>query len=253
MPSFTLLDDSAASQAQRASRLYTDLQQELCCTDPAGFDAMMARMQDGLDQGLFAVGLFPYELGVALQGLERSAGSQPARILLYRQCRQLDCDQVVAWLTAQLACDEPAGIAQLRSSVGEEQFASAIERIGHYIRDGDTYQVNYTFRYHFKTYGQLCALYLRLRPRQAVPYGALIALPDGSAVLSLSPELFVRNRQGILDARPMKGTAAAFGAGDSLENDRVNRQKSTQLSQDVKNRAEKIGRASCRERVLRLV
>jgi para-aminobenzoate synthetase/4-amino-4-deoxychorismate lyase len=60
-------------------------------------------------------------------------------------------------------------------------------------------------------HGEPAALYAALRARQPVPYGALIALPDGQSVLSLSPELFVSHTQGDLLCRPMKGTAAASG------------------------------------------
>jgi para-aminobenzoate synthetase/4-amino-4-deoxychorismate lyase len=77
-------------------------------------------------------------------------------------------------------------------------------------------------------------LYQRLRQRQPVPYGALICLPDGAAVLSLSPELFVRHQQGRLLARPMKGTAAATGI--DIEDARI----AGELANDSKNRAENL-------------
>jgi len=240
MSSFTLLDDCEASDSQPVSRLYTELQQELICLDAGGFDAMMTQLQQGLNQGLYAVGVFSYELGVELQGIDINPAAQPSRILLYQQCRQLNRDQVDHWLVQQGSGDAVAGIAQLIPSVDEDQFCRAIASIQDYIAAGDTYQVNYTFRFQFKTYGHLCALYQRLRERQSVPYGALIALPDGSAVLSLSPELFVRHQQGAVTVCPMKGTAAAFVDGTEAENEQVNALLSRQLSEDGKNRAENV-------------
>jgi len=241
MSSFTLLDDSEANALHPSSRLYTELQHELVCSDAPGFATLMEQLQEALRQGLYAVAVFSYELGVALQGLDlHEKQHQPSRILLYRQCRQLNRDQVSEWLRQQIGDDPVAGLAALRPNVNEDEFTRAIERIQQYIRAGDTYQVNYTFRFHFNTYGNLCALYQRLRDRQSVPYGALIALPDGSAVLSLSPELFVRHQQGTLFARPMKGTAAAFVSGDRAEDETVNALLSEQLSQDIKNRAENV-------------
>ncbi|MGH2162348.1 chorismate-binding protein, partial [Enterococcus faecalis] len=68
-----------------------------------------------------------------------------------------------------------------------------------------------TYRLRFDAFGSVFALYERLRARQPVPYGALIGLPDGGALLSFSPELFVRHPAGTLLARPMKGTAPAVG------------------------------------------
>jgi para-aminobenzoate synthetase/4-amino-4-deoxychorismate lyase len=69
-----------------------------------------------------------------------------------------------------------------------------------------------------------------------VPYGALIALDDGSAVLSLSPELFVRHSDGLLTARPMKGTAPAAPPAQQAEN----QQRANALAADPKNRAENL-------------
>ncbi len=244
MSSFTLLDDYEASATQPTSRLYTQLQRELICHDADGFDVMMEQLHESLNLGLYAVGVFSYELGVVLQGLEKSAPAQPSRILLYKHCRQLSRDQVHDWLLQQCRTGEVAGIADLRPSVDEAQFVSAVALIQDYIAAGDTYQVNFTLRFHFNTYGHLCALYLRLRDRQSVPYGALIGLPDGSAILSLSPELFVRHHQGALTVRPMKGTAAAFvndsELGDDKDSLQVNALLSQQLSQDRKNRAENV-------------
>jgi para-aminobenzoate synthetase/4-amino-4-deoxychorismate lyase len=78
------------------------------------------------------------------------------------------------------------------------------------------------------------ALYRALRERQPVPYGAVICLPNGEAVLSLSPELFIRHQQGTLFARPMKGTAAATG------DDVIDHTIGEQLRNDGKNRAENL-------------
>jgi para-aminobenzoate synthetase/4-amino-4-deoxychorismate lyase len=78
------------------------------------------------------------------------------------------------------------------------------------------------------------ALYARLRARQRVPYGALVALPGGAALLSFSPELFVRHAGGTLVTRPMKGTAPASG------DDAVDAGRAAALAQDVKNRAENL-------------
>jgi para-aminobenzoate synthetase/4-amino-4-deoxychorismate lyase len=94
--------------------------------------------------------------------------------------------------------------------------------------------VNYTYRLRFDAFGSLYALYARLRARQPVPYGALVGLPDGGALLSLSPELFVRHLQGEILARPMKGTAPA--SGDDADNAR----RASALAQDTKNRAENL-------------
>jgi len=246
MSSFALLDDSHSTATQATSRLYSEFVREIVWASEQQFSNAMNELESALAEGYFALAAFSYELGAQLQEIDAMSEklqSTPSRILLYRTCQKLSQEQVTEWLQAQIADAETAavaGIANLRASVDEAEFTSAIERIQHYIAAGDTYQVNYTFRFHFETYGSIFALYIRLRERQAVPYGALIALPDGSAILSLSPELFVRHLQGTLYARPMKGTAAA-SATDSEEFDsQLNTERSQALSTDNKNRAENV-------------
>jgi para-aminobenzoate synthetase/4-amino-4-deoxychorismate lyase len=223
---FALLDDRSAASAQSpSSRLYTGHVRSLSCLDADRLPQLIEQMQQALREGLHAVTLFTYELGIGLQhvGLpERlpgppAAASRPlAQILLFAHCEHLSDAEVDAWLAQRQAAEisaaeAGAGIANLRPNVSAEQFAAAIAKIHAYIEAGDTYQVNYTYRLRFDVYGSPVALYRQLRQRQPVPYGSLILLEDGAAVLSLSPELFVRHAAGVLTARPMKGTAAASG------------------------------------------
>ncbi|MET5020836.1 chorismate-binding protein, partial [Burkholderia pseudomallei] len=75
------------------------------------------------------------------------------------------------------------------------------------LRAGDSYQINYTYRLHFDACGAPLALFRRLRARQPVRYGALVALPGGAWIGSCSPELFVETTGAGQRARPRQGTA----------------------------------------------
>lgn len=232
---FALLDDAGANVVDRRSRLYTEHESTLSCGSPIDLPRLLKQMQEASARGLHAVGIFAYELGNALQGIGPRATQEPlAQILLFRRMENLSSMQVMAWLSSQDRQAEPAGIAGLHPNVDETQFTEAIDRIRDYIEAGDTYQANYTYRLRFDVYGSPVALYRRLRQRQPVPYGALIALPDGRAVLSLSPELFVRHAEGVIKTRPMKGTAAASGNQD------IDQQRAEALAADPKNRAENL-------------
>ncbi len=127
-----------------------------------------------------------------------------------------------------------AGVMNLVASVDRDAFTAAIERIHEAIRAGETYQVNYTYRLTGQAHGEPIDLYRRLRQRQPVAYGALIALPEGGHVLSCSPELFLRHDAGLLTARPMKGTAPRIPAPES------DSETARLLSEDIKNRAENL-------------
>jgi para-aminobenzoate synthetase/4-amino-4-deoxychorismate lyase len=226
---FALLEESGTAR----SRLYTGHAGTLRCIDAAGWPALLTEMQAALQRGLYAVPVLTYELGAQLMRIPARAPNAPlAQVLLFTTCERCDAETVAAWLAERTTDTRPAGIAAVHASVDEAAFTAAIDAIRGLIAVGDTYQVNYTYRLRFDAFGSVFALYSRLRARQAVPYGALIGLPDGGAVLSFSPELFVR-----LDgatARPMKGTAPA--SGDAQEDAR----RGAALALDPKNRAENL-------------
>jgi len=229
---FVLLDDCDADAGAPRSRLYTRHAGTLSCATADAFPSLLQDLQQALHAGRHAVVLFAYELGAAMHGIAPQAGDTPlAQALLFEDCARLSAAQVEAWLDEQAA--GPAGVADVRADTHEAQFHAALTRIHDYIAAGDTYQVNYTYRLRFDAYGSPHALYRRLRGRQPVPYGALIGLPDGDAVLSLSPELFVRNDGGMLTVRPMKGTAPAGDARQDAE-------AAHALAHDAKSRAENL-------------
>ena len=251
---FALLDDAgadaadgiggtgAANAAPARSRLYTGHAGTLACVDAALWPQLLCDMQAALARGLHAVPLLTYELGGHLLGIDAHAvPGALAQVLLFERCERLAPAQVAAWLAQRAAenDDGPAGIGALRSNVDESEFTAALARIHDLIAAGDTYQVNYTYRLRFDAFGSIYALYARLRARQPVPYGALIALPDGGALLSLSPELFIRHAGGELLARPMKGTAPA-ALGDTGDAAAENARRSKALALDAKNRAENL-------------
>ena len=235
MSCFALLDDASGVASEHArSRLFTGHCGTLRCDDARSWPAMLEQMQAALQRGLYAVPLLTYELGGHLLGIGAHATTGAlGQVLLFDTCTHMTGLEVAAWLAAQ-ASDAPAGIANVRASVDEAQFTQAIDAIHGYIEAGHTYQVNYTYRLRFDAFGTIHALYQRLRARQPVPYGALVALPDGGALLSLSPELFVRHAKGELVTRPMKGTAPA--CDDAAENTR----RARALAADPKNRAENL-------------
>jgi para-aminobenzoate synthetase/4-amino-4-deoxychorismate lyase len=131
------------------------------------------------------------------------------------------------------AADADYRIDNLRSSMEEEPYCRAIERILEYIAAGDTYQVNYTFKLSFDFDGSVAGLYRDLRRSQPVPFGSFIKQGDHH-ILSFSPELFFRLEGGRIIARPMKGTMKRGRYGE--EDRRISRL----LSSDVKNRSENV-------------
>ncbi|MDN7847383.1 aminodeoxychorismate synthase component I [Burkholderia seminalis] len=232
--SFALLDDCDSTASARSSRLYSGFVRERVCTDPARLDDIDAAVAQDLRDGLHAVVVGDYEFGRNLQRAQ--PGQAPLRFLLYARCERLSRDEVDAWLARQDGGGAPsiAGVAHVAKSVSRDAFDAAIAAVHDALRAGDSYQVNYTYRLDFDVFGTPLALYRRLRARQPVRYGALIALPGGAWVVSCSPELFVEKHGDVLRARPMKGTAPRSA------DPRDDAAAAAFLASDPKNRAENV-------------
>jgi para-aminobenzoate synthetase / 4-amino-4-deoxychorismate lyase len=234
---FALLDDCDSTAERRSSRLYASFLHERSCHDGAQLDEVCASVEADLRDGLHAVVLADYEFGRNLQLAQ--PGNAALRFLLFRECTLLSREEANQWLAARdngLA-EQPsvAGVANVEESVTGDAFEQAIAAVQDALQAGDSYQVNYTFRLAFDVFGSTVGLYRRLRERQPVQYGALIALPDGREVLSCSPELFIQREGDVLLARPMKGTAPRSADPEWLRLDPKNRAENVMIVDLLRN------------------
>ena len=107
---------------------------------------------------------------------------------------------------------QPApGVARLgpvTPAITRTAYDAAIGTVKGYLAAGDCYQVNLTFPLETRlAQGTALDLYLALRARQPVGFGAYVDL-GGPILVSRSPELFLRlDKAGRIETRPMKGTA----------------------------------------------
>lgn len=84
-------------------------------------------------------------------------------------------------------------------------YERAVGRVRERILEGDVYQVNLCQRWEVAYEGRLEGLQAALRERFPGAFGALLRTPR-AAVVSSSPELFVRRRGAHVESRPIKGT-----------------------------------------------
>ncbi len=115
----------------------------------------------------------------------------------------------------------------------DTQFFDDIKKIKHHIKEGDTYQVNYTVKGKFKFSGSRSSFFQQLLFNQSAKYSAFINT-DEEFIISLSPELFFHKRGRKIISHPMKGTIRR-GHNHSL--DRI---AETELKSGEKNRAENV-------------
>ncbi|MCQ3033324.1 aminodeoxychorismate synthase component I [Pseudomonas syringae] len=131
-----------------------------------------------------------------------------SQLVFHPSLADAERQRLIALFSAQHA-SEPnlfALVGQFETSISASAYREAFERIQAYIHAGDCYQVNLTQRFQAGYEGDPWAAYCALRQACPTPFSGYQALPDGDAVLSLSPERFVKVSQGHVETRPIKGT-----------------------------------------------
>ncbi|CAH0238163.1 Aminodeoxychorismate synthase component 1 [Pseudomonas sp. Bi70] len=97
-------------------------------------------------------------------------------------------------------------LERFHADIEKHRYAAAIARIQAYIAAGDCYQVNYAQRFQARYQGDPWQAYGALRAACPTPFSGYLTLPGGAALLSLSPERFIRVSGGQVETRPIKGT-----------------------------------------------
>ncbi len=127
----------------------------------------------------------------------------------------------------------PTDRPEVLSNFSSAGFRAAVAEIIERIRRGDSFQVNLAQRLITPARSDAATLYLRLRQANPAP---LAGFYDGGSfqVASSSPEGFLRLRQGVVQTRPIKGTAVRTGdaAADRLATE--------SLRTSAKDRAENV-------------
>jgi len=238
-----LLDDAQSTAVSPTSRLYVNPLHRWCVipsgkpnVDLAAIQACFTEISNALARGEYIVSAFAYEMGRLIHKLPaRISHSENPHPLIeawsFGDLKKFSKQEVDLYISSKLALLDQslasAGVMNVQSSLDKEQFTADIAAIQEYIRGGDSYQINHTFRITGKMYGAPLCLYSRLRDRQPGRFGAYIE-DQGRFLLSQSPELFISRDGSTLKAMPMKGTASALSAVASA------------LSDDPKNQAENV-------------
>lgn len=144
--------------------------------------------------------------------------------------------QVKEEFTAKL--DQPfenkefaVGADGFRSSFTKLEYIDAVNRIIRYLKAGDIYQANFSQRFEAAFSGDSYALFLDLFERNPASFFSYINAGD-HAIVSTSPERFVKQTGRKVETRPIKGTIARH---QDPEKDREN---SVKLRTSIKDDAE---------------
>lgn len=188
------------------------------------------RIRSGLQSGKHAAGYLAYEAGHALDPKLASSFRKAGGPLL---CFGLFDGFETPELSALLLPPDSAFIGVPTPRISKIHYEAAVSAVHNHLRAGDFYQANLTFGCDVAVAGDPLAIYSRLRRSAQAGWGG-VALHDDRAIISLSPEQFFTLHRGVVEAKPMKGTAPRRNA------DAADLAEATELAADEKQRAENL-------------
>ncbi len=101
----------------------------------------------------------------------------------------------------------PASVGPIVGNFTRERYLAAVRKAKDYIAAGDIFQVNLSQRFSTRLAVSPAELYRRLRRANPAPFAAYLSLDHvGGALLSSSPERFLKVVDGHVETRPIKGT-----------------------------------------------
>lgn len=208
---------------------FTQPIKELKTRDLAEVADLLAQVESYQEQGYYVVGYVSYEAAPAFE--EKLAVHKLP--LLGEYLLYFTVHDRVETSPIPLTYEEVDLPSKWREQTSAEDYKKAIAQIHHHLRQGDTYQVNYTVQLKQDLSANPFAIYNRMVVEQEAGYNAYVE-HDEMAVISMSPELFFEQNDRELTTRPMKGTTQR---GVTDQEDLA---QASWLEQDSKNRSENM-------------
>jgi len=151
------------------------------------------------DEGLYAAGFISYDAAPAFDASLRARSDGAVPLLWFGLFREPE-------VIAPPPAIEATAPFDWTPSIRRGDFDEAIARVKDHIAEGDSYQVNYTFRLRADVTADPWDVFRQLVQAQPAAYSAFVQT-DTLAICSVSPELFFQLRGTTLVSQPMKGTA----------------------------------------------
>ena len=208
---------------------FTQPIKELKTRDLAEVAGLLAQVESYQEQGYYVVGYVSYEAAPAFE--EKLVVHKTP--LLGEYLLYFTVHERVETSPIPLTYEEVDLPSKWREQTSAEDYEKAIAQIHHHLRQGDTYQVNYTVQLKQDLSANPFAIYNRMVVEQEAGYNAYVE-HDEMAVISMSPELFFEQNDRELTTRPMKGTTQRGVTDDE------DLKEAAWLEQDPKNRSENM-------------
>ncbi len=174
-----------------------------------------------------ALGYFAYDLGRRVEQLpnlaihdidapDMAVGLYDWALIVDHQQRRAvvvgnDVETHYLWLTQQRNTQPAEASTSFaltnawRSNMSKAQYRAKFDAVQEYLHAGDCYQINLAQRFSASYQGSEWQAYCALESHNLAPFSAFIRL-ENCAVLSVSPERFIRLEHGQIETKPIKGT-----------------------------------------------
>lgn len=223
-----LFDD--ARQGGAPPRLYREPSEIIVATEIDEIVPALEGIRTGLRSGKHAAGYLAYEAGYAFDPkLLDSARAGDGPLLCFGLFDAFETPDI----TELLPSPDGAYVGRPEPRISPGVYEAAVCQVREHLFAGDFYQANLTFGCDVAAAGNPLALYARLRRSAKAGWGGVL-LHDGDAIISLSPEQFFTIRGGLIEAAPMKGTAARH------RDPAADQREAVALAADEKQRAENL-------------
>ena len=188
----------------------------------------MAKVQQAVASGYHAAGYIGYE----------AAGAFDKALITHEP----ESGPPLVWFGLYSGVSVLSHPGQIQADTGRQiwtpsvtlpEYTKQIKRIKDEMREGNTYQVNYSFRFNSTAESNPYAAFVSLIESHSAPYAAFINTGE-YIISSQSPELFFSLDNQNITCRPMKGTAPR---GRNCEQDEQYKQA---LVESVKDQAENL-------------
>jgi len=232
-PPYCLLQTLSSDKENKKSFLFTDFEKILTFSKKDNLNSFFKKIENLLRKGFWLCGYFSYEFGYFLEPALQHLIKEPKKPLVWLGvCRQPINIKEKDFSFKSRQKPEYT-IKNAKPSISRKEYNEKIKRIKYYLKEGLTYQVNYTFKVDFGFKGNAFSFYRDLARVQPTAYSAFIDTKS-EKIISVSPELFFRIEKDTMWSRPMKGT---IERGKSSQEDL--RAKEV-LAKDLKTRAENV-------------
>ena len=231
--SLVFLETNYFDKHNRYSYLFQGPLKVISCYNTKMVEPSLNSIEQETKKGLFAAGFVSYEAGFAFEAFYNKDQYYDFPLVgfgIFDQPVIFD-HKCIEFYSPEKS--DNFKISDIKPSVSEREYIDSIKKIKRYIEQGNTYQVNRTFKLDFAFKGNPFDIYSALRTRQGVAYSAFIKLGN-KVILSFSPELFFRKQKDLIQVKPMKGT---IGRGRFQAEDACN---ANILYNCPKNRSENI-------------